>query len=68
MNFRTSSYSVNDGACIEIGQKWRKSSHSAIEECVEVAPGVLVRDSKNKTGNVLNFTPETWTALLAGVK
>lgn len=43
---------------------WRKSSYSGNNggQCVEVAaPGrVLVRDSKNPRGAVLEFAPETW--------
>jgi hypothetical protein len=43
---------------------WRKSSYSGNNggQCVEVAaPGrVLVRDSKNPHGAMLEFTPETW--------
>lgn len=43
---------------------WRKPSYSGNNggQCVEVAtPGrVLVRDSKNPHGAVLEFTPETW--------
>ncbi|MEU6966478.1 DUF397 domain-containing protein [Kitasatospora aureofaciens] len=45
---------------------WFKSSHSGTEggNCVEVAvnPGTVhVRDSKDKTGPQLCFTPEAWT-------
>lgn len=48
---------------------WRKSSHSSGEggECVEVAVGhdtVYVRDSKDRTGPVLTFHPQEWTAFL----
>jgi hypothetical protein len=43
---------------------WRKSSYSGNNggQCVEVvAHGrVLVRDSKNPHGAVLEFVPETW--------
>jgi len=43
---------------------WRKSSYSGNNggQCVEiVAHGrVLVRDSKNPRGAVLEFTPEVW--------
>ncbi len=64
-----SSYSSNEGgACVEIA--WRKSSHSSNEggECVEVAEttsAVLVRDSKDKAGPHLAFTPAAWEAFLA---
>ena len=53
---------------------WAKSSFSFSNgNCVEVAkclPGghVGVRDSKNPTGPVLEFTPETWRAFLREVQ
>ncbi|MDY0811861.1 DUF397 domain-containing protein [Kitasatospora purpeofusca] len=64
-----SSHSGNEGgACVEIA--WRKSSHSGNEggECVEVAEttaAVLVRDSKDKSGPHLTFTPAAWAAFVA---
>ncbi|MFI9156284.1 DUF397 domain-containing protein [Kitasatospora aureofaciens] len=44
---------------------WFKSSHSGTEggACVEIAlaPGTVhVRDSKDRTGPQLSFTPEAW--------
>jgi hypothetical protein len=52
---------------------WRKSSLSGSgNNCVEVAdnlPGIVaVRDSKNPHGPKLIFTPNEWTAFIAGVK
>ncbi len=53
---------------------WRKSSRSgsANGNCVEVgfAPdgSVGVRDSKNQTGPILEFTPLTWAAFIYGVR
>ncbi|MGP4000319.1 DUF397 domain-containing protein [Streptomyces sp. 8N706] len=49
---------------------WTKSSHSSNEgpECVEVAAipdTVLVRDSKDKTGPRLTFTPQAWAAFIS---
>jgi hypothetical protein len=49
---------------------WEKSSHSNSNGCVEVAfvdGQVALRDSKNKDGAVLVFTPREWNAFLGGV-
>jgi hypothetical protein len=53
--------------------RWRKSTRSGSSgNCVEVAdnlPGVVaVRDSKDRTGPVLTFTPGEWKAFVGGVK
>jgi len=52
---------------------WRKSSYSGGNGggCVEIAasPGqVLVRDSKDREGPVLSFSPDEWAAFTAGVR
>ncbi|AVT31052.1 DUF397 domain-containing protein [Plantactinospora sp. BC1] len=52
---------------------WRKSTRSTPNggDCVEVAdnlPGrVLVRDSKDRDGGNLAFTPTAWHAFVAGI-
>ncbi|MFB8242814.1 DUF397 domain-containing protein [Kitasatospora purpeofusca] len=66
--FKSSHSSNEGGACVEIA--WRKSTHSSNEggECVEVAEttsAVLVRDSKDKSGPHLTFTPAAWEAFVA---
>ena len=51
--------------------KWRKSSHSGSNGCVEVAQSgdqVAVRDSKDPSGPVLVFTTFEWGAFLDGVR
>jgi hypothetical protein len=54
--------------------KWRKSRRSngnGGNNCVEVAfldDGVAVRDSKDKAGPALIFTPGEWDAFLGGVR
>ncbi len=54
------------------GAVWRKSSRSGGSGCVEVAfiddGRVAVRDSKNRQGPVLMFTPVEWQAFLGGVR
>ncbi|MBQ1025274.1 DUF397 domain-containing protein [Micromonospora sp. C95] len=56
------------------GAIWRKSSRSSGNQgdCVEVAdnlPGVVgVRDSKDRHGPALTFTPHTWRSFLAYAK
>ncbi len=52
---------------------WRKSTRSGnTGNCVEVAdnlPGaVAVRDSKDRQGPVLTFTPATWKAFVEFAK
>ncbi|MCQ4042498.1 DUF397 domain-containing protein [Streptantibioticus rubrisoli] len=67
LDWRTSSYSGSGGGqCIEVAMDWRKSSHSSEHggQCVEVATcptTVHVRDSKDKSGPVLSFTPQAWS-------
>ena len=52
--------------------EWRKASASvASGACVEVAPlpdgGVAVRDSKDQSGPMLQFTQKEWAAFAAGM-
>ncbi len=72
VTWRTSSRSANGGGsnCVEVGVLWRTSSRSGSgggSNCVEVGARtdgsrVLVRDSKDRTGPVLSFSPAAWTA------
>src|SRR5690349_12880435 len=61
--WRTSSYSGQNGNCIEVAvvPTWQISTNS---DCVEVArnvPGVVaVRDSKDRSGPTLTFSPADW--------
>ncbi|MBO0881631.1 MAG: DUF397 domain-containing protein [Mycobacterium sp.] len=55
------------------GARWFKSSHSGGgQDCVEVAflaEGIVgVRDSKDRTGPVLAFTPGQWDTFTAAVE
>ncbi|MBV9451269.1 MAG: DUF397 domain-containing protein [Streptosporangiaceae bacterium] len=54
---------------------WRKSSYSGENggQCVEVgaasgAGRVLVRDTRDRSGQVLEFTPAAWRRLLARLR
>lgn len=51
---------------------WRTSRASAgAGECVEVAaasPFVLTRDSRNRSGAMLRFTPAQWLRLVERIK
>jgi hypothetical protein len=52
---------------------WRKSSYSTSNggNCVEVGEarrGVLVRDTKDRTGPVLRFSPAAWRRFAEQVK
>lgn len=53
--------------------RFKKSSYSAVGNCVEVAitlidRTVVVRDSKDPNGPRLTYTAEEWEAFIAGVK
>ena len=57
------------------GRRWRKSSYSANggTDCVEVGldrgpGGVLVRDTKARSGPVLWFSPGAWRTLVGRLK
>ncbi|MBV2151902.1 DUF397 domain-containing protein [Kitasatospora sp. SUK 42] len=50
--------------------QWSKSSYSTTDggECIEVASSpsaIHVRDSKDKAGPTLTFSPEAWSAFLS---
>jgi hypothetical protein len=51
---------------------WRRSKYSGSNgNCVEVgasAPAVLVRDTKDRAGAVLAFTPDAWRLFAVTVK
>ncbi|MFC8850703.1 MULTISPECIES: DUF397 domain-containing protein [unclassified Micromonospora] len=54
--------------------RWRKSTRSdGGQNCVELSDAVdgrvmRVRDSKDRTGPVLSFDHDGWTAFIAGAK
>ncbi|TDC31804.1 DUF397 domain-containing protein [Micromonospora sp. KC213] len=56
------------------GAKWHKSTRSGSNggSCVEVAdnlPGVvLVRDTKDREGGMLQFAPEAWQSFVTFAK
>jgi hypothetical protein len=60
------------GDIVELsGAAWRKSTRSSSNGCVEVAfldGQIAVRDSKNRSGSVLLFTPQEWEAFTGGVR
>jgi hypothetical protein len=65
--WRTSSYSGQNGSCVEVAvvPAWHTSTYSGQNgDCVEVArnlPGVVaVRDSKDRGGPVVTFSPAAW--------
>jgi Domain of unknown function (DUF397) len=52
--------------------RWRKSTRSTLNNCVEVAfldrHQVAVRDSKDRRGPVLTFAVAEWHAFLDGIR
>ena len=73
--WRKSSYSGGNGACIEVAHvpvQWRKSSCSSADgQCVGVASSpevVAVRDSKDPGGPALVFTLGAWAAFTETTK
>jgi hypothetical protein len=55
------------------GRYWRKSSYSGNggTDCVEVgtrAEGVLVRDTKDRSGLLMRFAPAAWRRFAEQVK
>ena len=67
-----SSASFSNGNCVEVAGRWRKSSHSMGTECAEVAslPAgiVAVRDTQDRGGPVLTFSPAAWREFTARVR
>ncbi|MEU4239378.1 DUF397 domain-containing protein [Actinoplanes sp. NPDC026619] len=60
-------------AQVEVSGVWRKSTRSnGSGNCVEVGrltDGTIgVRDSKDRTGPILKFTPADFAAFISGVK
>ena len=54
LNWRKASYSAgNGGGCVEVGNGTRR---------------VLVRDTQDRTGAVLNFSPAAWRRFAEQVK
>ena len=49
---------------------WRKSTYSFSNgNCVEVADGGLIRDSRlGEASPVLSFTPQAWARFTSGLK
>ncbi|MFF8645126.1 DUF397 domain-containing protein [Streptomyces sp. NPDC015345] len=69
-NWFKSSYSTDEGECLEVALTWTKSTYSGSEgECLEVAATpttIHIRDSKlNPAGPTLRISPGTWTAFLS---
>jgi hypothetical protein len=70
-HWRKSSYSGNNGNCVEVTD-WRKSSFSSQNgNCVEAGTSgqvIAVRDSQNPDGPSLVFEPSAWRAFAVSLK
>lgn len=71
MDWRKSSFSFSNGACVEVAG-WRTSSRSSnTGQCVEAgqhADGVAVRDTTDRGGPQLSFSGVSWGRFLAGLR
>ena len=71
--WRKSSRSVGHdaGNCVEVGEGYRKARRSMNNgNCAEVGTagsGVLVRDTADRSGPVLRFPVQAWTAFTASL-
>jgi hypothetical protein len=72
--WRKSSYSSNNGTnCVEAAT-WRKASYSSnnaancVEAGVPARGSVLVRDTANRDGAVLDIPAEAWDRFTASLK
>lgn len=82
MTWKISSYPCSSGGCVEVAGPWRKSTRSSVSDCVEVSVVdhpvgegstrlrrvVRVRDSKDRTGPVLRFSPTAWREFIAAAR
>ncbi len=66
--WRKASGSVSNSNCVE----WRKSRRSeANGACIEIAEStevVLVRDSKNQEGSILEFNTKSWREFIDAIQ
>jgi hypothetical protein len=68
----TRSARCESAQCVEVGASGRRITRCEASQCVEVdRPGVdriLMRDSKDPAGPVLDFGADAWRAFLAGTR
>ena len=71
--YKKSTRSGSSGNCVEVGAKWTKSTRTGHADCVEFTTDttdetVAMRDSKDPTGPVLEFSVGSWTNFINTVK
>jgi hypothetical protein len=69
IEWRKSSRSVNNGACVEVGN-YRKSIRSqGASNCVEVgsSDSIAVRDTTDREGPSLSFSPAAWKKFISSI-
>jgi hypothetical protein len=51
------------------GSGWRKSTRSSQDgDCIEVSDGIMVRDTKDRGGPVLEVSASAWRSFTSAVK
>lgn len=69
MSWRKPVRSINNGNCVEVGEDYRKSRFSQPGgDCLEVASGVLVRDTTDRAGVILSFPAGAWREFIASLR
>jgi Domain of unknown function (DUF397) len=69
---QASATTIEEDVIVGLSGRWRKSSLSERDGCLEARllddGGVGVRDSKDRNGPILRFSPDEWQTFLAQLR